>query len=208
MFQLTHPTHDTVRQLMLAVEEADYNYAEHPLLTRPKTVGLEAGYRHDHVREEVGSGLAVFETAVAAFRDWKMFPPAMVELLPLRDEIAVGNIVAIIARGGGLWSYNACRIFEVVDDETETEQRFGFSYATLPHHVARGEERFLLRYNRDTEQVTYEIEVFSRADHWTAKLTAPYFRHIQRRFRRLSMDAIRTAVQSGNQVPPSPVPGG
>ncbi|QDU82020.1 hypothetical protein Pla110_37730 [Polystyrenella longa] len=202
MFQLTRPNRETVQGLLHSFQNSGFNYDGHPLLSREDM----PGFRHDHVKVEVGAGEQNFRTGQAAFQEWKMFPPEMVDLIPLHEGMEVGNIVAIVARGGGLWTYNACRIFEVIDDEVDGERQFGFSYATLPGHVACGEERFLLRYNLSSGKISYEIEVYSRPHHLFARLAAPYFRSVQKRFRRLSVEAIQRAIQTENQVPPSPVP--
>ncbi|MCA9039228.1 MAG: DUF1990 domain-containing protein [Planctomycetaceae bacterium] len=196
MFQLTRPKTETIREWALSLEEAPFNYSEHPLFGEREI----RGYDHSHVSVEMGEGVATFEAGQTAFREWKMFPSEMVDLVPLRDEISIGNIVTVVARGGGLWSYNACRIFEVINNDSDTESLYGFTYATLPGHVARGEERFLLRYDRTTGKVFYEIEVYSRPDHWLVKMIAPYFRFVQRKFRRLSQQAIKRAIQSSRDV--------
>ncbi|MEZ6044716.1 MAG: DUF1990 family protein [Planctomycetaceae bacterium] len=138
MFQLTHPAPEQVRQWMSTLLDSNYNYEEYSLFHSPAV----SGYRHDFVQTEVGRGKQAFEAGIQSFRQWKMFPSTMAEVITLEDKIAVGTVVAVVAKGGGIWSYNACRIFEVIEEETEDEFRYGFTYATLPGHIARGRSDF------------------------------------------------------------------
>lgn len=69
-----------------------------------------------------------------------------------------------MGRAIGLWWLNACRIVYVVD-ESGPISRFGLAYGTLPGHVERGEERFMIEWNRGDNSVWYDILAFSRPNH-------------------------------------------
>ena len=51
----------------------------------------------------------------------------------------------------GLWWLNACRIVYVVD-EAGPVTKFGFAYGTLPGHAGTGEERFLVEWDRASDE--------------------------------------------------------
>ena len=119
-----------------------------------------------------------------------------VEAYPPDTPIVVGEIVAVIARAIGLWSLNACRIIYVVDESVPI-RRFGFAYGTLADHVASGEERFLVEWDRATGAVWYDILAFSRPRHFLTRLGYPYMRRTQSRFRKESGAAMVRAARGG-----------
>ena len=84
---------------------------------------------------------------------------------------------------------SACRIVYVLVEP----RRFGFAYGTLPAHVERGEERFLVEWCAD-DSVWYDILAFSRPNHWLVRLGYPITRLLQKRFARDSMRVMQAAV--------------
>ena len=109
---------------------------------------------------------------------------------------AAGAIVVVLAAMPGLWSLNACRIVYTIDEDDGNARRFGFAYGTLPAHVARGEERFLVEWNRADDSVWYSILALSRPKHPLAWLGYPVSRLMQRRFARASKRAMARAVSA------------
>jgi uncharacterized protein (UPF0548 family) len=101
--------------------------------------------------------------------------------------------VAVLAHALGVWWLNAARIVYVVD-ETRDIHRFGFAYGTLKPHVEKGEERFLVEWNRSDDRVVYDLRAFSRPRHPLAVLGYPAARWLQRRFARDSMRAMVRCV--------------
>ena len=154
-----------------------------------------SGFVEDQMRVVLGSGPAVFDAARRAIQNWKMFPTVMAGRWPSRPSIQPGEIVHVLFRAGPLWTTNSCRILRVIDEAEETP-RFGFVYGTLPGHVERGEESFLVEWNRSTDVVTYSLRAFSRPAHWLIWLGYPYARLQQARFRRLSGRSMQAAVQT------------
>ena len=61
---------------------------------------------------------------------------------------------------------NACRVVYVVDEPG----RFGLAYGTLPGHVERGEERFLVERDSTDGSVWYDLLAFSRPNSLVARL--------------------------------------
>jgi len=92
-----------------------------------------------------------------------------------------------------MWSLNACRVVYVVD-EAHATTRFGFAYGTLPDHIERGEERFLIEWNRTDDSVWYDILAFSQPRHPLVRLGFPVARMMQKRFARDSLAAMRSAI--------------
>jgi uncharacterized protein (UPF0548 family) len=159
------------------------------------------GYDIDHNRVQLGAGKAAFEAGCAALRQWKMFPQPWTRIFPGAPPIREEQVVALLARAMGFYWLNACRIVYVVQEDKPVK-RFGFAYGTLPSHVERGEERFVIEWLED-DSVWYEIRAFSRPRYWMVRLGYPIARRLQRRFARDSKAAMISAVaealeQEGN----------
>jgi uncharacterized protein (UPF0548 family) len=92
------------------------------------------GFQSDHNRIELGTGPAVFETALTALRQWRMFQLGWVELHPEGAPIAPGTVVCVCVRHFGFWSLNGCRIVYTIDEEGPV-RRAGFAYGTLMDHA-------------------------------------------------------------------------
>jgi uncharacterized protein (UPF0548 family) len=154
------------------------------------------GYRALRARARLGRGSPAFDAARAALRRWEQFPRGWVELCFPDVPIEPGRVVAVLARGMGLWWLNACRIASVVDEEGPGGC-FGFAYGTLPGHVASGEERFLVEWDPVDDSIWYDLSSFSRPRGWLARLGEGSLRRIQSRFARESVEAMRRAVGPG-----------
>lgn len=155
-----------------------------------------AGYDLDERRIELGRGEETFARAAAAVRAWRHFQLGWVEPCWADTPIEAGCCVGILARVLGMWWLNACRIVEVLDTQSPSEQTFGFVYGTLPDHAERGEERFVVTWNRTDDRVGYTIRAFSQPRHPLARLGYPLVRRFQKRFARDSCAAMRRAVGS------------
>jgi len=158
-----------------------------------------AGYDVDRARVKLGEGESVFRSAIAALRRWEQFRLGWVEAWSSDTPIRTGEIVAVMGRGIGLWWLNACRIVYVVD-ESGRIGKFGFAYGTLPGHVERGEERFLIEWDQGDNSVWYDILAFSRPNHLLAWVGYPFVRRKQARFRRDSAASMLRSVRVGDEV--------
>lgn len=147
------------------------------------------GYAHDHNRQLLGYGADAFARAKAAVRAWTMFPAPLAYIEPLPIPIEVGAQAGVVIRALGLWWLNAARIVYVIDEP----RRFGFAYGTLPGHVERGEERFLVEWLAD-DSVWYDLRAFSQPRALLVRAGKPIARRLQRRFGVLSKAAMRAAV--------------
>lgn len=201
MFSLYRPTasaiaqlHDRLRQQSLTYPSS---YADSTSVRdrNPMSPYRQApnGFVTDHRECDLGKGSDIFEFACGAIRDWKMFPSSMAQIAPSDVPIEVGQIVSVMFRAGPLWTANSARILRVFD-ESGPVRRFGFTYGTLPGHIARGEETFLVEHHLQSDRVLYSVHAFSRPSHGIAWLGYPYLRYEQARFRRLSGESMRAAV--------------
>jgi uncharacterized protein (UPF0548 family) len=159
-------------------EDAIFNYE--PLLGTKQT--RVEGYDNDFAKAKIGEGASDFAKAKTKIRAWVMFPSAWTKIMPEQQPIKVGTTVAMFARFGGLWWRNTCRVIYVIDEP----RCFGFAYGTLPSHVERGEELFLVEWLAD-DSVEYSIKAFSRPRHILAKIAYPVMRLLQAKFRKDSL---------------------
>ncbi|WP_068421866.1 DUF1990 family protein [Planctomyces sp. SH-PL62] len=180
MIFLRKPSAETVRKFLDDQARLDFTYSP---------VGATAGaappgYRLNHTRERLGTGRATFERARAALDRWDQFRIGWAEVQPVDQPIQPGAVVAIVAHRLGLWWLNACRVVYVVDedDPEAPTARVGFAYGTLPDHVGAGEERFLIEWDRETDEVWYDVAAFSQPHLLLTRLGYPYMRRAQRRF--------------------------
>jgi uncharacterized protein (UPF0548 family) len=180
-----------VTKFLKAQESQPFSYAE----VGASRGEAPAGYNVDHNRIRIGRGQADFEAAQAALRAWKMFDIGWVRLYP-PDTIEVGATVLVAVSHLGFWSWNACRIVYLLDEDGPV-RKYGFAYGTLPRHGERGEERFSVEWHRHDDTVWYDLYAFSQPGLW-AKVLYPYTRSLQKRFAHDSKKAMSKAVQNVN----------
>ena len=137
---------------------------------------LPAGYHVLRVERSIGHGRARFGEARAAIADWAGHRRAGAAIEPPHQAVEAGNDVALALRVWPLWVTANCRIVGVIDEP----DRFGFAYGTLDHHPESGEERFAVRRDAATDEVSLEIVAFSRPTSLLAKLGGPAGRLFQR----------------------------
>jgi uncharacterized protein (UPF0548 family) len=185
LFLLHPPSTPRINQFLIAMRAQPLTYPEQGATRRT----LPAGYRHDHSRIRLGAGAAAFTQAAEALRHWRTFALGWARLIPDDAPIDEGTTVAVVAHHFGFWSMSACRIVYVLEEP----RRFGFAYGTLPAHVERGEERFMVEWCTD-DSVWYDILAFSRPNHWLVRLGYPITRLLQKRFARDSLRVMQAAV--------------
>jgi uncharacterized protein (UPF0548 family) len=91
-------------------------------------------------------------------QQWQHFDLGWVRVANPETPIAPGEVVAVEVHALGLWSVNLSRILYVIDEPN----RFGFAYGTTPLHAERGEERFLLKYDPDSGNLSYDLLAISQ----------------------------------------------
>lgn len=196
MFLLSQPSETDIRQFIASQQDLPFSYPQagatqnQPgnVLSGPK------GYTVDHNRTQLGAGDETYQRAVAALRSWKQFDLGWVSLVPTGKPLEVGTTVAVCAKTFGFWSLNAARIVYVIDENQEGFAKFGFAYGTLPDHVERGEERFMVERHTDGS-VWYDILAFSRPKHPLVRLGFPIARLLQKQFVRDSIGVMRASAK-------------
>jgi uncharacterized protein (UPF0548 family) len=200
VFRLFRPRDEEKQELLASASEAPPT-CPHLLTLTVGSLGIPPkGFVHDISRSEIGRGLQAFVAAREAFLRWEQFDLGWVQVANPSAKIEPGELVAVEAYTGCLWSISLNRIVQIVDSPT----RFGFMYATTALHVEEGQERFVIEFDTETESVLYLIEAVSRPRHILARIGYPFSRVMQHRFardsharmRRLSANS-RSAVRDG-----------
>ena len=108
--------------------------------------------------------------------------------------IKTGEDVAVLARWLSCYWLNACRIVYVVEEPFPVK-RFGFAYGTLGDHTESGEERFTVEWDRESDEVWYDILAFSRPNQLLARMGYPLARRLQKKFAAGSKQAMVNATK-------------
>ena len=183
MLLLRPPTPAQVAAFLARSQEQVPSYAETGWTLDGRTPDWALAGR---CRVRVGQGEACWTRARAALRDGRMFQDWVLRLpgdvpVPLAEQ---GGTAALLVRhlgplghgGWGLYSLIANRVLYLVDEPG----RFGFGYGTLPGHLVRGEERFLLE--RDAAgAVWFDLTTFSHAALPFSRFAQPFVGAAQRR---------------------------
>jgi uncharacterized protein (UPF0548 family) len=167
--------------------------------TREQPVAAR-GWKIDHHRVLLGHGPEVFTRGRAAIDTWEMFPSKIAKVFG--HDVPRENLpVAVLYRVSffPLWLLMPARVVHTIHDTItrggHTINRYGFAYGTLPDHPERGEERFLIEWNRSDDTVHYDLLAISQPRHFLARAGYPYTRHEQSRFRHLSGLAMQRALK-------------
>jgi uncharacterized protein (UPF0548 family) len=194
MITLAVPDAEQIQRFLLRDAKAEYTYPQ-PGLTRHG--GTPPGYLRDHNRILLGNGEAVYRRAIAELFAWRMFRLGWLQVAEPCTPIATGRNVAVMIRLFGVWWTNGARIVYCIHDEAEGPLLLhGFAYGTLPSHAESGEERFLIEWNRETNEVHYDLFAFSRVRHPLAVLGQPIARYQQQRAARESLQEMQRALAS------------
>ena len=113
-----------------------------------------------------------WEAAADALRHWRAHLGAGVRVRPLTPPHE-GQTIALAIRFGPAHILAPCRVRTTID----TDEEFGFTYATLPGHPEEGEESFVLR--RGADSITFDITAVSRPADLLTRLGGPLARAIQ-----------------------------
>jgi uncharacterized protein (UPF0548 family) len=186
MFTFSEPSDREIAKYISSQAKLPFSYAE----AGATKSNPPSGYTLDHNRIQLGRGMEIYQRAVEALKQWRQFELSWVTLVPHGVKVEAGAVVAVKARAGGLWSLNACRVVYVIDEA----ERFGFAYGTLPDHVERGEERFLIEWQPNDDSVWYDILAFSRPRHPLVRVGFVYARVLQKRFARDSKTVMKSVV--------------
>jgi uncharacterized protein (UPF0548 family) len=197
MFSFFQPPPDVIRAYL--ARQANEPFSYDCIGCTRKNPPRRRGWKIDHERVLLGTGRETFERACRAIERWEMFPAEVASLcwpaLPREGlEVAVLYRASLVK----LWMLFPARIVYVVDHPVERGGRaieqYGFAYGTLPDHPERGEERFLVEWDRGDDRVWYDLLAMSQPAHWLARLGYFYTRMEQARFRRFSCRAMQLSA--------------
>ena len=197
MLSLRKPSAESLRHFLASQgsEELTYSQWGATAETPPPSFVL------DHTRIRLGTGEGLFKAAQGALRRWQQFDLGWVDAWPRDTTIEPGQVVAVMGRAVGLWWLNACRIVYVIDETDDSASRYGFANGTLPAHIQKGEERFLLEWNRNDDSVWFDILAFSRPNKWLTRIGYPLVRRSQKRFAREAAAKMFHAVKNDAPLP-------
>ena len=146
------------------------------------------GYRLDAFPADVGQGHDAYMAACNTLTEHVCHLIPELELYRTGSGMQLGDAVATVTRGLVCWSVQANRVSEIIKSDTRARIRYGFVLATLPGHSLEGEERFLLEFDRVTNQVRFEIRTIVRPSAFLNRLLFPL---IHRRYRQLRKQAVQ-----------------
>ncbi len=179
MNSILNPSESVVNTFLSRQTDLAFNY-HHVGATRETP---PAGFKIDHTRAQLGTGVDLFRAARTAIEQWQQLDLGWLRAQANCPTVTADAVVATIARSMGVWWFNVCRVIYVID---EADRQYGFGYGTLAGHMAKGEERFLVEID-DKGQVWYDILAFSKPERLLARVGYPYLRVVQKRFARQSV---------------------
>lgn len=174
MIRLSPPTADLLAEVANAAS------------TQRPTYPADGDFQPFEYWQTVGHGAASFRAGRRFLTDWRMHRDSGVRVEPV--PLAIGNDVVLWTRTMGLTLVFACRIVDVVD----TDDAYGFTYATLPGHPQQGIETFRLEYTNDVVQLRIEGE--SRPAAMLSKLSGPIGPRLQRQITERYITSMRSAI--------------
>lgn len=189
-FRLVRPSAMEIDVVMRSMTHCEFDYP---------WVGATSGemppeWRRSDQALLVGRGAESWARAVAALHRWRQFDLSWVQAHDEHTPIDAGTLFAFVSRQFGVWSVNVCRIVEVIDEQNETLWRFGVTYGTVGRHLVRGEESFVLEWDRESDCVYFRIRKFSKPGHPLVALFSPLADRAQQRFTREALDRLRQEV--------------
>ncbi len=190
MFTLFEPSEKVIENFLAAQRDLPFSYAE----VGASQDEIPSLYPINHRRVQIGNGADVFASAKNAIQNWTMYRLEWTRIYPDSVPIAVGAVVCIVVNHHLCWSINPCRIVYILE-QTDKVERYGFAFGTLPGHSEKGEERFLVEWNRADDSVWYELLAFARPHHILARIGFPFVPLFQKKFARDSGRAMFEAVR-------------
>lgn len=193
MFYIFKPSANEIKKFIEAQSEQTFSYAE---VGWTKEQNAPENFPVNHLRKKLGSGGKIYEKAVKAVHSWQMYALDWTQIRPENAPVATGETVVTMINHLGFRSLNPCRIVYLFDEKNNSRQKNGFAFGTLPAHSEMGEERFSVEWNRETDEVFYELYAFAKPHNPLAKIAFPYVGYLQKSFAADSYKAMLRAVNS------------
>lgn len=132
-----------------------------------------SGYRRERVEVEIGSGTRVFEEAAGYLQTWQVHRQAGLRVAAV-SPVQTGTCLVMALRLALVHLTLTCRVVYT----SESDNRRGFAYGTLRHHVESGEELFFVSRDAD-DRVRFTVMAYSRPGHLVTAVGAPVARRMQ-----------------------------
>ena len=187
MISIKKPSKAKISAYLEKQQKFDFNYpyVGDTLATPPDR------YLQIRKKIELGYGKDVFDSACQALFQWQMFDLKWVSLMPPQASVEPGVTVGILAKKFGFWYLNACKIIQTIDETSDIIQKFGLIYGTLNDHIMKGEEIFLIEWDKSDDSVWYSIYSFSKLNRFYSKLGRFFARRYQKVFVRDSLQKMK-----------------
>ena len=192
MFMLHKPSVEEIDNFIAAQSNLPLSYAE---IGATVNHASPAGYPINHLCKELGKGRQTYKKAVDALRSWQIYATKWTEVFPANAPIEKDEVVVMIVKHLGFWSLNPCRVVYTIEEKAKLIERNSFAIGTLPAHSEKGEERFTVEWDKQTDTVYYELYAFAKAHNWLAKVGFPFVPLFQKRFAIDSYEAMLAAVK-------------
>lgn len=192
MFQLRRPTADFIDQTIQAQRDTEFTYP-HIGLSRESV--CPEGYTINQSRAVIGTGEPCFRRAKEAIRNCQMLNVGWLQAVHFAGPIINDSLVPTLVWTMGLYALNVARVVYV--DDVEGANQFGFGYGTLSEYPVSGEERFTVKFDPTTGDVSYELFSFSKPASLLTRIGWPVVRMSQRRFGR---DSIAAMIVAANEA--------
>ena len=187
---LLRPSQTRIAHLVASQSEAPLTYGA---VGATRGV-MPEGWSTDEGTRIVGHGEAAYRRAKDALTRWAQFDLDWIWPLSTEVPIRPGALFGFVARPLGVWTVNLCRVVYTIDEEDAGGARFGFAYGTVGAHAVRGEERFLIQWDRATDRVWFSIRKFSRPASPLLWVLGPITRWVQRRFTHQALARLASEV--------------
>lgn len=150
------------------------------------------GFVPNDYAAEIGTGAETFRLAAEALQGFEALRLDWVEAIT-DGPFQPGTVLCLLTRQFGLWAINAVRVVYCTDVAEETT-RSAFAVGTLPAHLMRGEEWFVVDHQKD-DSVHLHVISFARPRHWLAWIAFPLVRLVQKRFARDAAENLAALVR-------------
>lgn len=150
---------------------------------------LPAGYSYVRYRTYLGRG--TFARAGAAVLTFRMHRATGARVTTAADRAMPGVRLTVGVGVGRLTLAVPCEVVWTVDDG----HRAGFGYGTLPGHLARGEESFVVEQDAQG-RVWFQVTAFSVPARWPMRLGGPVARLGQQAYARLCGRALKRLIRT------------
>jgi uncharacterized protein (UPF0548 family) len=192
MFLLRQPDEERLEHFLNEQKRLEFSYTFVEVTHPEKMIVTPKGFIKDHNRIFLGKGEVTFEKAKEAIKNWKAYALGWTKIYP-ESQPQQGQTFCVLVNHFGFYSLSSLRIVYIVDEP----RRFAYAIGTLPGHVEKGEERFMVEWLPD-DSVHYDLLAFSRPQHALVYLGYPVARQLQKRFAEDSKRAMQKAVLAEN----------